>query len=244
MAAVPNWRDVYRGLVADIRNATLPAGAQLPSQSQLCRQYGASRHAVRRALAALEQDGEISCWQGREAVVVGRPILYQINRRTRFASGLRALGHEVKVSALRSSEAMRLSVRVAGLLQLKPQDRAPFAEFMHHVDGLPTALGRHFFNAARCPDILHEVIKPEPSVPEAFLRSGVKDYYRSATLVEVRQPTAYEATTLDIPPSQTVLCLWGQNVDEAGAPLEVTEAVVRTDKVQLQIGTHQVTDLA
>ncbi|MQY44037.1 UTRA domain-containing protein [Epibacterium sp. SM1969] len=243
MSREQNWKDVYQALVADLRAATFPNGSKLPSQRELCQRYMSSRHAVRRALKNLEDEGAISSWQGREAVVVGQPILYRIDRKTRFATCVREQGRDVKVSVVRISERERFPARVAAQLQLAPGSRGAFAEFMHHVDGVPTALGRHFFNSHRFPDILHEAAKSQPSVPTAFRNSGVTDYFRSSTLVEVRQPTAPEAMALEIPPTQSVLNLWGQNVDERGAPIEVTEAVVRTDTVRLEINAHQVADL-
>lgn len=243
MSREQNWRDVYRALVADLRASTFPNGSKLPSQRELCQRYMSSRHAVRRALKLLEDEGAISSWQGREAVVLGRPIVYRIDRKTRFATSVREQGHDVKVSVLRICERERFSARVATQLQLAPGSRGAFAEFMHHVDGVPTALGRHFFNSYRFPQILREAATLQPSVPTAFRNSGVTDYFRSSTLVEVRQPTAQEAIALEIPPTQSVLNLWGQNVDEGGAPIEVTEAVVRTDTVRLEINAHQVADL-
>ncbi|MEL6648243.1 MAG: GntR family transcriptional regulator [Pseudomonadota bacterium] len=243
MASVQNWRDVYHALSEDIRAARFGRGEKLPSQTELARRYGTTRHAVRRTLRALSEDGVISSWQGRQAVVLLRPVVYQIGHHTRLATGLRERGHAVDVSIVQTAEKRRLTAKIARLLDMTPGAHGPFAEFMHHVDGLPTALGRHYFNARRVPNILNDATEPEPSVPEAFSRNGVSDYYRAATFIEVRQPTAYEALALEIPPSQSVLCLLGQNVDEGNVPVEVTEAVVRSDTVTLEIDPHQVADL-
>ena len=244
MASVQNWRGVYHAMSEDIRAARFERGVKLPSQTELARRYGASRHAVRRALRALSDDGAISSWQGREAVLLSRPIIYQIGHQTRLATGLRARGHFVEVSIVQTRERRRLSSKIAAMLDMAPGTHGPFAEFMHHVDGVPTALGRHYFNARRVPNILKDTEGADPSVPEAFSRNGVTDYPRAATFIEVRHPTAYEALALEIPPSQSVLCLLGQNVDDSRAPVEVTEAVVRSDTVTLQIDPHQVADLA
>ncbi|MEM7597024.1 MAG: GntR family transcriptional regulator [Pseudomonadota bacterium] len=243
MGADKNWRDVYHAMHADLRADAFARGVKLPSQSELARRYGASRHAVRRALRAFSEEGVISCWQGREAVLVSRPVIYDIGHQTRLATGLRARGHVVVVSTVQTRQRRRFSPRIAAMLDMPPGAQGPFAEFMHHVDGVPTALGRHYFNARRFPNILEDTHGSDPSVPDAFSRNGVTEYHRAATFVEVRQPTAYEALALEIPPSQPVLCLLGQNVDQGRAPVEVTEAVVRGDTVTLQIEPHQVADL-
>lgn len=244
MDAAQDWRDIYNALREEIRLSHFQAGSRLPTQCELCRSYKSSRHAVRRALKALADDGMISTVQGRGATVMSRPVLYQIGHKTRLATCLREQGHSVEIRALKTQTHRVLPPVVAGMLGLSFQDRVPFAEFMHEVDGVPTALGRHFFNAQRVPDILQEATRPDPSVPEAFSRSGIEDYYRASTLIEVRKSTAYEALALDIPPSQPVLSLLGKNVDDSGNPIEVTEAVVRTDTVRLEIQPHQIRDLA
>ena len=244
MSDARNWQVLYREIAEDIRLERFPIGSSLPTQSDLADRYAASRHSVRRALGKLSEDGVISSWQGKQAVVIGTPVVYQINEKTRFASRLREEGHDVRISALRTSRRMRVNARVARMLRLSARETVSFGEFMHHVNKVPTALGRHYFNSQRFPNILEEVDTSAPSVPEAFRRLGVRDYFRTSTIVEVRQPTAYEALVLEISPNQPVLDLWGQNIDSEGQPIEVTEAVVRTDMVKLEINSHQVADLA
>lgn len=243
MESVQSWRDVYQALTEDIRKAQFKPGSKLPSQAVLARRYNGSRHAVRRALRALSEAGVISCWQGRAAVLLSRSVIYQIGHRTRLASGLRARGHFVELRMSQTHAARRMPSQIAKLMDMPKMTCAPFAEFVHHVDGIPTALGRHYFNDQLCPNILNDATADDLSVPEAFYRNGVTDYFRAATYVEVRLPTAHEALSLDIPPSQSVLCLLGQNVDAEGRPIEVTEAVVRSDTVKLQIEPRQVSDL-
>ncbi|WP_299373858.1 UTRA domain-containing protein [uncultured Tateyamaria sp.] len=238
------WKNVYRRLASDISAGEFCKGAKLPSQSDLASRYQTGRHAIRRALERLSVEGVISTRQGKAAVLVGLPITYHIDSRTRFASRLREAGYDVRVTALRVSDAKSASVQVAKMLNLNARDKVGFAELIHHVNGVPTALGRHYFNTHKFPDILKEISQTEPSVPDAFRRIGVSDYARRSTIVEVRQPTAYEALILEIPPTQPVLELLGQNVADPSASIEVTEAIVRADTVKLRIEGHQVGDLA
>lgn len=243
MTSVQNWRQVYQAITKDIRAARFEPGCKLPSQAVLARRYGASRHSVRRALQALADEETISSWQGREAVLLSKPIVYEIGRKTRLASGLRTRGHCVQVSILNTRRAHRLSSQIAALLDMPVGSYVQFAELLHHVDGVPTALGKHYFNDRIAPDIRQDATGADPSVPEAFSRNGVADYFRAATYVEVRQPMPYEALALEIPPSQSVFCLLGQNMDPSGKPIEVTEAIVRSDTVKLHIEPYQVHDL-
>lgn len=52
-----------------IRGGNLPVGAALPSESQLCAQWGASRGPVRQALATLRAEGVIAGGRGKRPVV-------------------------------------------------------------------------------------------------------------------------------------------------------------------------------
>ncbi|MEO0547702.1 MAG: GntR family transcriptional regulator, partial [Pseudomonadota bacterium] len=130
MPCMSNWRDVYFAMKRDIRLGHFERGAKLPSQTDLGRRYRASRHAVRRAMAALKEDGVLSCGQGREATVVAPPVLYRIGHKTRLASGLRSQGHAVDVSTLQIAPRRRLPPAVAKLLDKPPGACTPFAEYM------------------------------------------------------------------------------------------------------------------
>ncbi len=233
------WKDVYHKLAGDVSAGQFDVGKKLPSQTVLAMRYQTGRHAIRRALERLSDEGVISSRQGKAAVVVGQPITYQIDAKTRFASRLREAGFDVHVAALRLLTTKGINPRIAKMLDLTPRDKVGFAELLHHVNGVPTTLGRHYFNTHMFPDIIAAISATSPSVPEAFRRIGVNDYARRSTIVEVRQPTAYEALTLEIPPTQPVLELLGQNVDARNTTIEVTEAVVRTDTVKLRIETNQ-----
>lgn len=243
MKDLHNWKDVYRRLASDISAGQFCTGETLPSQSDLARRYNTGRHAVRRALERLSDEGVISSRQGKSAVLVGMPITYEIDARTRFASRLREAGRNVRVRTLRVSAAKYARVQITKMLNVSARDKVGFAELIHYVDDVPTLLGRHHFNTQKFPDIIDKISQTAPSMPEAWHQIGVTDYARFSTFVEVRQPTAYEALMLEIPPTQSVLELLGKNVSAQGALVEVTEAVVRADTVKLQINCHQVADL-
>ena len=55
----PVFRIIYENLKRDIERGDYAAGAQLPSESELCRAYGVQRDTARRALKKLVDDGLI-----------------------------------------------------------------------------------------------------------------------------------------------------------------------------------------
>jgi GntR family transcriptional regulator len=67
--SLPMHARVADELRGRIDRGELVAGAALPSEAQLCEQFGASRGTIRSALAALRHEGRIEGGQGRSPVV-------------------------------------------------------------------------------------------------------------------------------------------------------------------------------
>ena len=65
----PIYMQIYRQLKAAIADGTYPPGARLPSESQLCREYGVQRDTPRRALELLVREGLIVKHPGKGSFV-------------------------------------------------------------------------------------------------------------------------------------------------------------------------------
>ncbi|SOC82997.1 regulatory protein, gntR family [Ensifer adhaerens] len=63
------WQDVAGQVRKMIEDGTLGAGQKLPSERDMCQQFGVSRISVREALRALEREGFIEVQAGRGAFV-------------------------------------------------------------------------------------------------------------------------------------------------------------------------------
>jgi DNA-binding GntR family transcriptional regulator len=65
------WEQVYADLLADLDSGELPPGTRLPSEQALADDvYGVSRPTVRRAIAALVEQGRLKVVHGRGTYVV------------------------------------------------------------------------------------------------------------------------------------------------------------------------------
>lgn len=68
------WEQVRDDLLADLDSGELPPGARLPSEQALADDvYGVSRPTVRRAIAALVEQGRLTVVHGRGTFVAARP---------------------------------------------------------------------------------------------------------------------------------------------------------------------------
>ena len=77
IAGVPLHRQLFLVLHDEIARGAIPAGDPLPTEQELCDQFGVSRITVRRALADLADQGYITRRQGvgsvRSPTQCGRP---------------------------------------------------------------------------------------------------------------------------------------------------------------------------
>jgi len=67
--AEPKYMTISRHLRNAIQAGAYPPGAKLPSESELCRDYGVQRDTARRALSLLVQEGLIVKLPGRGSFV-------------------------------------------------------------------------------------------------------------------------------------------------------------------------------
>ncbi|MBB5080676.1 GntR family transcriptional regulator [Nonomuraea endophytica] len=70
------WRvysQIADRLRARIADGTYPAGAVLPSEAQVCAEFGVARNTARRGLAVLEDEGLIATIPSKGRVVCGAP---------------------------------------------------------------------------------------------------------------------------------------------------------------------------
>ncbi|WP_231710486.1 GntR family transcriptional regulator [Roseibium limicola] len=227
-------RHLARLLAEVIERDGLRAGARLPSQAALMKEYGVSRHVVRKSLEILEERKFITCWQGSGAFVRGREWPYAITNRTRIHKSLQESGADMKISVLKTLAKRQPPVDVANLLGVSFREKVHFIEFLLTADGEPIALGHHFIHPTVTVDILQRV-QETGEIADAYAAIGIDDYFRMKTMVRVRMPSERETDLLDIPRQQPLFVLLGLNVDVDQNPLEVTEAVVRGDRIRLDI---------
>ena len=76
-AGGPLYRRILGLLRAEIASGALAVGARLPTERDLCRRFGVSRHTVREALRQLREEGLVASRQGAGSMVVAptpRPL--------------------------------------------------------------------------------------------------------------------------------------------------------------------------
>lgn len=132
----PHYRQIEQ--VLRERIATLRPGARLPSDAELCAEFGVSRMTARNAMQRLAEDGLVARQPGRGSFVAAPPAHRRANRLMTFTQEMRRAGRvpssQILIRLVRPSsapEAERLGVPVGQpvvhLRRLRKADDEPLA---------------------------------------------------------------------------------------------------------------------
>ena len=235
MPRTPVWRAIATTLIDEIGQGRYVPGDKLPTEAELSRRFGVNRHTLRRAMAALAEDGLVRIEQGRGTYVQENVVDYMIGRRTRF-SEIITRQHRHPGGRLLQAQELPASAEVAEALELPVDTPCLCLESLGEVDGQPLSLSVSHFPAARFPDLI-AIVAETGSVTKAMEHHGVGDYQRKVTRVTARLPDAEEAALLQQPRVRPVLVLESINVDSSGTPVQYGLSRFAADRTQLVFET-------
>ncbi len=229
------WRQIEGGLRARILDGSFGPGDRLPTEQALAARFGVNRHTVRRAVAALVEQGLLRVEQGRGTFVQEHVLDYPIGRRTRFTEAVARVNRSRGRRILDSGEtkADETHARALGLAVGHP---LVHLRSVIEVDERPIGLGETYLSQRRFPDLLSYAIETR-SITAALARCGIEDYFRKSTRVTTRMPSRDEAGLLAQPPTRPLLVSESIDVDEAGKPITFGITLWAGDRVQFVFET-------
>jgi GntR family transcriptional regulator len=207
-------------------------GDRLPSESQLCEEFGVSSITMRRAVATLVAEGLLVRLQGKgtfvssdHAIVQGPPQLTSFTEDMRLR-GWRSSARLIAFRTQRAPAALatRLGLSTGALLHVLCRVRL--------ADDLPVAVQTAYVPALLFPDLESHDFRRE-SLYEVFERAyGVKP----ATATEVYRASKLsdeEAELLETEPDSPAFRVERLTTDSTGRRVELVESVVRGDRYTL-----------
>ncbi|MDX8351841.1 phosphonate metabolism transcriptional regulator PhnF [Cognatiyoonia sp. IB215182] len=227
------WTSISNTLTRDIAEGRYGPGDKLPTEAALSARFGVNRHTVRRALAAMAQDGLVHARRGAGVFVAQKPTEYPIGRRVRFHQNLAAAGRSPAKEVL-MCETRAADAREAAALGLAPAAQVHVYEGLSLADNTPIAVFRSVFPADRFPGLLTD-LEETRSVTTALKRHGIDDYTRASTRLTAKQATATQALHLRIAEGAPILRSISINVDETGTPVEYGHTWFAGDRVTLTL---------
>ncbi|HET9322656.1 MAG TPA: GntR family transcriptional regulator [Gaiellaceae bacterium] len=200
------------------RVAALEPDAALPSEAQLCEEFGVSRMTARAAVQRLVQDGLVYRVPGRGTFVAASRANRTAGHILSFSDEMRRKGRipssrvlERRERAASADEARRLGVRRVVVLRR-----------VRLADGTPLALERAIFPADRVSEALDADLQRQ-SLFEALASTGLVPTSGSAALA-AEAATAEDARLLRVRKGAPLLVERRLIRDQDGAPLEWTES--------------------
>ncbi len=233
MSTTPLWSAIAATLRGEIAKGRWPAGTRLPSEARLAVRFGVHRHTVRRALAALADEGLVRSRRGAGVFVAREAIDYPLASRMRFHQRLAEAGHtpdrEVLLIDTRPADAGE-----AAALALTQGGAVHLYEALAKADGQVLAVARSVFPAARFPD-LPALLAANGSITAALTAAGLDDHLRRSTRITATAATATLASQLGLAEGDPVLRTTAVNVDGAGRPVEYGLTWFAGDRVTLTV---------
>jgi GntR family transcriptional regulator len=218
-----SWTPQYRRIELALR-ARLPSmqpGERLPSDAELCREFGVSRMTARNAMQRLADDGLVERIPGVGSFVVEPPS-------HRYADRLMAFSHEMaRQGRTPSSEILARELRPASdaeatALALRRADPVVAIRRLRRADSVPIAIETAILDG-RTADVVMRADLETGSLHEALTDAGFRLRGGSATIT-AESATAEDARLLQVAENHPLLVERRVIGDSRGRPVETTES--------------------
>jgi len=217
------WTPTYRSIELDLRARlrTMHPGDRLPSDSELCREFGVSRMTARNAMQRLTEDGLVQRIPGLGSFVVEPPAHRYADRLQAFTHEMRRLGR-VPSSTLLAREIRPATDGEASALQVRPAEPVVAIRRIRHADGVATAIETAVL-VRRTEDIVMAADLETGSLHEALAAAGLH-LRRGYATITAEAATPDDARLLGVVEGDALLVERRTILDVHGRPVEATES--------------------
>lgn len=234
---LPYYEQVKRLLLHQIDESDLGPGDLLPSEQELCAEFGVSRTVIRQALGELVHEGRLYRMRGK-GTFIAKPKLQEqfIESTVGFFEDLTSRGHTVE-SRVMSCELVPATDQVAEALEIDPKTqcielvrlRSVNHEVIAFTKSYLPYFSAEFFDSVRGADLtkvsLYRFLEDDWGV---VIDSG----HRS---LEAVLAGAMLARLLEIKPREPILAIESVGRDASRRVVEYFQAWHRADRARLEI---------
>ena len=228
------YRPQYRRIEVALREriAAMRPGDRLPSDSELCAEFGVSRMTARNAMQRLAEEGLVARHPGRGSFVAEPPAHRRANRLMTFTQETRRRGR------VPSSRVLARSIRPSTAAEAARLGQPVGTPVLHLrrircADDEPIALETAILVAAGAESIL-TIDLEHGSLHEALARAG-RVLRRGTGTITATAATAEDARLLGIRRGDPLLVERRVIDDSHGRPIEATESRYPGDRYALDV---------
>jgi len=227
---VPRYYEIEQALRARI--ARLEPDAPLPSDAQLCAEFGVSRMTARGAVQRLVQEGLVYRLPGRGTFVADAGARRAASRLTNFTDEMRRRG-STPSSTLLERRLRPAEPAESRYLHLAERDPVVSVLRVRRADGVPVALEHAVLRGGVAEAVLAADLE-SGSLHAALVAAGVVPASGRGRLVS-EPATARDAELLDVLAGSPLLVERRTILDQHGVPLETTETRYAGDRYALDV---------
>jgi GntR family transcriptional regulator len=227
----PRYREIETALRERI--VTLRPGQRLPSDADLCTEFGVSRMTARHAMAQLAEEGLVRRDPGRGTFVAEPPTHRRANFLMTFSHEMRRQGRVPTSRIIRRllrppTEPERAELRVARGEEVVELCRVRLA------DGVPVALETAVL-APRCAPVVMRADLETGSLHEALIGAGILPS-RGKASIGAEAAGREDARQLGVQSGEPMLVERRLILDQRARPLERTESRYAASRYGLDVG--------
>lgn len=227
---VPQYRRIEQAM--RVRIAGMHPGEQLPSDAEMCAEFGVSRMTARQAMQRLAEEGLVERVPGRGSFVAQPPEHRRADRLLSFSREMERQGR-VPSSRILAREIRPATAIAAARLGLHEGDPIVVLVRLRLADGRPMAVESAILDR-RVAGVVTSTDLERGSLHEALAAAGHVLRRGTATITAQAADRA-DARLLEIRPGEPLLVERRVIVDAHGRPIEATESRYAADRYALDV---------
>lgn len=231
---LPKYRQVKGILLDRLADEVWGPGDLIPSEPELCEEFGVSRITVRKAISDLVHEGKLYTVQGK-GTFVAKPKLEErfIQRAFGIFEDMERRGLQLTTQVLRQ-EVIPAPAEITARLGVRRDEPVHVLERLRSVEGEKLLLSTTYIPYALCPELVNDDLSTQS------LYSLLRDRYglriaRGERSLEAVAAEQREARLLDLALASPLLLLDAVAYLPDGRPLEYSRVLHRGDRARIEV---------
>jgi GntR family transcriptional regulator len=225
---VPLYAQVKQIVEERLASGVWQPGTLIPSETELCRQFGVSRITVRQALGELVKEGRLTRLAGRGTFITQPRIEQPLAKLTGFSQDMSARGQRPGSRVLHSA-VIPAPAAISGKLKIAPGEEVIVLRRLRLADGEPVAIETTHLRSRLCPGLLSEPLDNQSLYHILSEKHGINPTRAEQQMEAIACPEA-EARLLLLKRNSPVLHIYRTTYGLDDTPFEWVESFYRGDK--------------